>query len=421
MSKPFRYLLLFLLSISGVLIYKPPLYDVLLTVTMFYWFVVRGFGINSRLLPPAAFLLLYVGFYWLSVTRATEISSSLWYASLTTFCAAMWLFYTNVLSRYGMPAFHTIMLGCSITALVGVTFGFIVFTSNFAGRELLLYNDRPKGLYTDANVFGPSLVMVLLYALCRLILAERFDRKTLYWTLVALVTSAGVFSSFSRGAWVNAAVSVVMLLVLMIASTRGVAHLFKRTAILMLGLCICGGALYYSFADRGEFADVARSRSKLQTYDEERFASHANALEQGMEHPLLGIGPAQYIPMFHIAPHSLPLHIFSENGAIALLGLAGFLFLTCVRSAMQIRSAQSADIRIYFCAITALLLAQMVNSAVIDTLHWRHMWLLCAFAWMSPARIAVRAPLPKPHLALAAIARLQTALRYASTAIGAES
>ncbi len=420
MSKPFRYLLLFLLSISGVLVFKPPLYDILLTVTMFYWFAVRGFGINSRLIAPLGCLLLYVSFYWLSVTRATEIGSSLWYASLTTFCALMWLFYTNVLTRYGMPAFHTVMLGYSITSLVGVSFGFFVFTTHFAWREQFLYNDRPKGLYVDANVFGPSLVVVLVYALCRIVLAQKL-KNVWYWIIVALVTSAGVFSSFSRGAWINAAISVTFLMILMAISTRAASHLFKRTAILLLGLMVCAGALYMVFSSRDEFADVARSRSRLQNYDQERFASHANALQLGMDNPLLGIGAAQYIPAYHIAPHSLPLHIFAENGAVALFGLAAFLLLTCIRSALQIRAAKDVETRLYFCAITALLIAQFVNSVVIDTMHWRHFWLLCAFAWMPAVRSTVAARMPHPLVSLAALLRIETALTATPNIAGAES
>ena len=379
LSLSFERWLLSLLSISGILLFKPPVYDILLSMTMLYWFIVKGPGIRTWTLAPCLCLTIYVGFYWLSVTRSPNLEGSLWYAGLTTFCAAMWLFYTNVLARYGMPAFHAIMRGYAVTSVVGVVFGFIVYVTQFPGRERLLYNDRPKGLFVDANVFGPSLVVVLLYSFCRIMTGTK--RRWL-WASVAVLMSAGVFMSFSRGAWVNAAASIIMFLVLLTLSTRSASFLFKRMAVLGLGISLCIGCMYFAFRDKNEFADVARSRSKLQNYDQERFASHDNAIDVVASHPWLGIGPAQYIETFHIATHSLPLHILAENGIGAALGLALFLLLTIVRSALGCRRSGTEEGRIYFCALTALLVATMVNSAVIDTLHWRHVWLLCALAWM---------------------------------------
>lgn len=379
LSAPFERWLILLLSISGILLFKPPVYDILLSITMLYWFFTRGPEVRNWLVAPCACLTLYVALYWLSVTRTTDLNGSLWYASLTTFCAAMWLFYTNVLARYGLPAFHAIMRGYAVTSVVGVVFGFVVYTTHFAGRERFLYNERPKGLFVDANVFGPSLVVVLLYAFCRIVTGTK--RRWL-WAGTAILMSAGVFMSFSRGAWINALASVLLFFFLLAISTKSVGYLFKRLAVLALGVSLCVGCLYFVFAERNDFADVARSRSKLQDYDQERFASHDNALQVMEEHPWLGIGPAQYVETFHIATHSLPLHILAENGIGAAVGLALFLLLTIVRAGLGIRRAVTAEMRIYFCALTALLTATLVNSAVIDTLHWRHLWLLCALAWM---------------------------------------
>ncbi len=379
LSLTFERWLVLLLSLSGILLFKPPVYDILLSVTMLYWFIVKGPGIRNWTLAPFVCLTVYVGFYWLSITSSPNVEGSLWYASLTTFCAFMWLFYTNVLARYGMPAFHAIMRGYAVTSVVGVVFGFVVYVTQFPGREKFLYNDRPKGLFVDANVFGPSLVVVLLYCFCRIITGTK--RRWL-WTAVAVLMSAGVFMSFSRGAWVNAAASISLFLVLLVLSTRSASYLFKRLAVLTIGIALCVGCLYFAFGDKNEFADVARSRSKLQNYDQERFASHDNAVEVVSDHPWLGIGPAQYVETFHIATHSLPLHILAENGIPAALGLGLFLTLTIIRSAIGIRRSGTEEGRVYFCALTALLVASMVNSAVIDTLHWRHLWLLCGMAWM---------------------------------------
>jgi O-antigen ligase len=412
MSTSFRLLLIFLLSISGVLLFKPPPYDILLAVTMAYWFVVRGFGIDSRIMTPVLFLSIYVGFYWLSITQCNDVRGSLWYACLTTFCAALWLFFTNVLNRYGLPAFHAIMKGYAVTSVVGVVFGFVVYVTDFPGRERFLYNYRPKGLYVDANVFAPSLVVVLLYAFCRLIIRPRFNRSFAAWSATAFVASAGLFISFSRGAWINAGLAILMFLFLLAISTESAGSLFKRFALLSIGVIACASILYVALGDRDDFADIARNRSHLQGYDQERFASHDNAWQVALENPWLGIGPAQYIRTFHIATHSLPLHILAENGFPALAALFGFLLVTIFRSANQIRRCPTAEGRTYFCAITSLLIAQMVNSSVIDTLHWRHLWLLCAFAWM-PVRERAADTLHQRLGALLALAHLENTMRPA--------
>jgi len=101
------------------------------------------------------------------------------------------------------------------------------------------------------------------------------------------------------------------------------------------------------------------------------------------EHPL-GLGPGQFDEASPLSAHSLYARALAEQGfaglAVVLLLVGGTLALA-VRNAVKGVDTHGIGSAALFGAWCGLL----VNSAVVDTLHWRHFWLVAALIWAGAA------------------------------------
>ncbi len=70
----------------------------------------------------------------------------------------------------------------------------------------------------------------------------------------------------------------------------------------------------------------------------------------------------------------------NENGLIGAAGFFIFLLLTLGRAAGGAFSTRQQDSGVA-ALILAVLAGILLNSIVLDTLHWRHLWLICALPW----------------------------------------
>jgi hypothetical protein len=80
------------------------------------------------------------------------------------------------------------------------------------------------------------------------------------------------------------------------------------------------------------------------------------------------------------------IRILSENGVVALLALLVFIGSTAVRSVSIIQRAEDPWFRQVNLVALACIAGHLVNSFVIDTVHWRHIWFIYAIPW-APVRL----------------------------------
>jgi len=111
-------------------------------------------------------------------------------------------------------------------------------------------------------------------------------------------------------------------------------------------------------------------RLGLQSYDADRFASQQNFIEMLRDNPLFGIGPGNYEVYTNYSAHSTYARLFGERGLIGFV-----IFIIVVLLALK-----KAYERSKFLSFS--LLGILLNSFVVDTFHWRHLWLLLAFSFM---------------------------------------
>src|SRR6185503_7270913 len=233
--------------------------------------------------------------------------------------------------------------------------------------EWLLFYDRLKGLFKDPNVFGPYLVIVSIYALHRVLLGGNVGKR-LIWLSSCLIGSVGVLLCYSRAAWMNYGVTLLMFFGLLTIAGRG--SLRKNLSYFIICIVIVGGAVAYAMTIP-QVAEVVSYRSELQSYDADRFANFHAALQLGINNPL-GVGPVQSFLMLDYATHNVYLRVFSENGILGFVSFVLFLFVTLVRTLLLSQRSADRSQRALFALVSAALCGTMLNSFTIDTLHWRH-------------------------------------------------
>ena len=182
-----------------------------------------------------------------------------------------------------------------------------------------------------------------------------------------LVLSMGILLSFSRAAWLNYVASVLVLFIVCFKLHANVKiRIFKLTLlagtliVLLLNININFGGY--------RFAEFFKNRIGLQAYDEERFTSQGEVVEMMMMSPVLGIGPGNYTEVSTRGAHNLYIRALGEKGIIGLLLLA-IPIMALIFNKKAYRQNRFAISSFY---------GILVNSIFIDTLHWRHAWVLAA-------------------------------------------
>lgn len=290
------------------------------------------------------------------------------------------------------------------------------------GSELQI-GDRFMGWFKDPNVLAAYAVPGIL--LCLSILAIRGVRAKGWQSLslaVALAILIGITAS--RGAFVNLGIGIGALFILAIwyrlrawvVATTGFVVVALATG-LWLGPLLSvvddlatreGGIVVEESPSQGAQSGSDLPAAQGQTVssspepvalssrpfwsDPGRINNYVAGMRVAVGHPL-GVGPAnyerhaiQYAPAnepFANAAHSLYFRALVETGALGLVSL--LVFLGGVLRLSWPSRAESGDQFIPLFLVSTLAGA-LVHSILIDTIHWRHFWLIIGFA------VALRAP-----------------------------
>ena len=135
-------------------------------------------------------------------------------------------------------------------------------------------------------------------------------------------------------------------------------------------------------ADWSLFAALTVGRkSSCQSYDVQaggRFSTQAAALVTVGENPL-GIGPNRTKPYLDRNPHNVYIKVFAENGWMGGLAFAAFIVLTAWRGFFF--AITPGPLQRDFAVVYASTLGIIAESVIIDTLHWRHYFVLLGMLW----------------------------------------
>lgn len=377
---------------------------------------------------PLAGLTLGLGVIgFASVPGAADTGRALFFQGVT--------FYLSLVAVWFMASFRAAdlrraaILGWAGAALLGGLTGIAGSLGGGDYRTAFYLYDRLKATFKDPNCFASFTAFPLLLALYEEVFAGRRVSATdgparptperpvfgRWATPLGAVWLAAIGVAMSRGTWLGLVPAGAAGLLVQVrppgidrgprdgpaegaakagkASGRGEIprRAIRLLTALLVSLLILGVA---------GVAPAILQRLELKPYDAKRWSGQAQGLALWVERladlegePFTGIGPGHYEVRFRYAAHNIFLRAALETGTVALLLLLGLYAVALSRVGQVIRGAVAGSAgkaawtdgsapaeRPLATAVFAYLVFTALYGLVIDTLHWRHLWMALGLA-----------------------------------------
>ena len=298
---------------------------------------------------------------------------------------ALWLTgYVNSVER-ARSVIRPLVAGAVVSSLVGVA---VLFVSFPAGRWLTSpKGTRAAGLFKDPNVFGPFLVVVALIVLAEILDPDSSRGRLLTKLGILLSLSLGIVFAYSRAAWLNAAVGVLVMLFVYARRQGGV-----KVAKIVVALAVASRSSPSLWLQRGRPTSFKSEPSfSPTTWSDSPASGQGSTLPSSTRWESVLASSSR---PWALHPTASYVRLLAEQGILAVVVLGALLFGT-----LGFAAANAARGRDSYGISSAALLAAwcgaVVNSAFVDTLHWRHFWLVAALIWVGAMRHdAMSRPVP---------------------------
>jgi hypothetical protein len=365
-------------STVGLVWFEPAPFDVLLVLVL-------GLGLlNGRLRWPSSkrSVLVHIGLWGLVVTNLLSgvvlvpIYRNLRFLAITLYVLALFCFVRMyVVDRRSA---RTVLTGYLASAVVNVLAVFLGLAGVNIPVPVVRFSIRGAGFFKDPNVYGPFVLLAALWV------ADQYVRRSLSTTrkgaflLLTGLLTVGAMLSMSRAVWINLAFSACIYLALVLRRASR-TQLVRLCVVAAIAVLIAGLALQFWRLD-----EIVWRPWKLYDYDYPRFAIQRRGVVAALTHPI-GVGPGGWPNA-----HSLYVRTLVEHGVLGLASLAlliGALVTPLAHRAWQERRSEGL---LSNAVLVAAIGGQLINGLVIDSIHWRHLWILLGLAWSALETQAVQ-------------------------------
>lgn len=312
---------------------------------------------------------------------STTMSTAIIHQVVTLYLALGAFVLAGYIAADAEPRFHLVMRFYTLACLVAAIAGLAGYFNALPGAYDLFTNyGRARGTFKDPNVLGAALAPAIVYTVW--IVLRHPLRQAALAAAVSFPLMLALLLSFSRGAWISAAFSLLIAGWLSAVTTRRKGDHVRLVAVGTLGTLVL--ALAFANTLRHEsIGDLLSERASFdQSYDsgpEGRFGGQAKAINLILENPF-GIGTHTFRDSYHgEEPHNVYLSQFLNAG-----WLGGTLYIVSVLGtlaaglyAARRRTALQGPLII----ATAAFAGVVLEGLVIDSDHWRHFFLQMALIW----------------------------------------
>ncbi len=372
--RSFITLFMIMILTSSIVFFEPAPYDLLFVLVFGIAIITSYLTYTTVHFWPTVLLLLFLETNLISLLFIRDISVAAFYLVITIYCLVTWVGIVGIASFFGKDILDLIFKMYVISALLITIPSIIGYFSQSGLLDLFIWQEtRIKGLFKDPNVFGPFLVPPALYALWQIGKAGGSKKALITWNIIFFFMLIGVLLSYSRAAWGQFILAIGLYFLFINDQST------KRLKTLFIVLIIFVPAVTFLITAT-EVGDLFFERMGIQGYDEERFGQQKSSLDYMISHPL-GFGPGQSEIFLSQSTHNLFIRILSENGMLGLIFFSLFYLATLGRS-IYMTSITKDKYKGFFIIITISLIGILFNSLFVDTLHWRHLWLLLALPWI---------------------------------------
>jgi putative inorganic carbon (HCO3(-)) transporter len=247
---------------------------------------------------------------------------------------------------------------------------------------------RVAGTIGSPNTAGSFLAPALVLAIAVFVARGRASRHRLA-ALAIVLGAVALILTFSRGAWVSFALALVVLFVVVLARHMASPRIVVLAALAAGVALAFGGAV----ADR-----LTRGTETV----EARAALFETSMEVIRDHPLLGVGPHNYIVVlpayrelsgYAYIPHNKFALVWAEAGIGALLAFLALVLIVLGRAWRAVRAADQALFP-YAAGAFAAFVALLVHMNVEPFNGQPQMRFLWVLAGLATALWAMTRPVP---------------------------
>jgi len=384
-------------GLLGIVIVEPAPADGVFFVLMAIALVNRRFHLRRAPVAVVVAIGTFAALNLLSAVQVADPERAASYFMITLFVAAVGLWLCGYVTSRGRA--QLVVRAYLVAAVGSAVAGVLALFFPIPGAELLTEGGRARGLFQDPNVFGPFLIPALLIVVEEIVHPRLLTSRLATKAGMSAILAVGVLFCYSRGAWLNLALGLLAMGVAL-SLRRGGA---RRALALVLVAAVAGAAMAGAVVATGS-GDFLAERARPQTYDQQRFSGQRAGLEPAWHYPF-GAGPGQFESVAGISAHSTYARVLGEQGFPGLLTLLVLFGLTlggALRNAMIGRGTYG----IGSAALLGAWCGMLVNGFFIDTLHWRHLWIVAALIWAgsmrrrsyaAPTRVPARAGVDGPR------------------------
>jgi hypothetical protein len=360
---------------GGVVFIEPAPYEFMVILAMV---VFAAIGLSLRLahLPLIFLLIAYDAGYLIGVLPVADLPDTVQWTAVSMFISITALFFALALVDDTERRLDLMLRGYLAVAVIVSIFGIITY---FLGSETFMFAGRSRSTFKDPNVLGAFLVLPALLAVQKTMTGRARDFFVGAATSMILVIQ--LLLAFSRGAWAAFAVAVVLMLGLSFLTSATGRERRRIVGVAMLGT-VALAALLVVILSVPQVSELFQERASFtQEYDTGRFGRfgrHILGAELALDHPW-GIGPLQFSKYFPEDPHNSFLDSFMAGGWLSGTAYLGLILVTLMVGLQHV--FVRTPWRAAYIAVYAAYAAETGESYIIDVQHWRHYFLIIGVLW----------------------------------------
>ena len=368
-----------MMALSFFVRVEPAPSDLLFAVSVMFYLMFGGLNATIIAVPLIFYLLLYNLGGFMSFLEVSNEQKAGMFVITSVYMAASAVFFCFYVSTGTERRFAVFKNGYIIGAVIASVIALIGYFNIGGTGAYLSPIFRAQGTFKDPNVLATYIILPALLLTQDVMLGTKRWRMLRYIGLLIVV--ACLFLAFSRGAWVNFAGAVMLMVILTFALTPS-RELRSRIVILaILGavlLAVMLAALLSIDVVQAAFTDRATLAKDYDSGEFGRFGNQLNSIPILLESPL-GFGPTKFREIFGLDPHNVYLNAFSSYG-----WLGGIIYMLMIVSTIivgirnvLIRTPWQGQSIALFCTFFATAL----QGVQIDTDHWRHFYWMLGLNW----------------------------------------
>jgi hypothetical protein len=379
--------LMWLVGVSGGVVFiEPAPYEFMVILAMV---VFAAIGLSLRLthLPLIFLLIAYNAGYLIGVLPVTDLPDTVQWTAVSMFISVTALFFALALVDDTERRLDLLLKGYLAIAVIVSIFGIITYFHLLPGSDTFIFAGRSRSTFKDPNVLGAFLVLPALLAVQKTMTGRVGDFFA--GAAMSLVLVIELLLAFSRGAWAAFAVAVVLMLAFRFLTAPTGRERRRIVLVAILGT-VALAAMLAVILSVPQVSELFQERASFtQEYDTGRFGRfgrHILGAELALDHPW-GIGPLQFSKYFPEDPHNSFLDSFMAGGWLSGTAYLALILVTLIVGLQHV--FVRTPWRTAYIAVYATFAAETGESYIIDVQHWRHYFMLIGVLWGLFAAAAV--------------------------------